>query len=92
MECKMNPLKPYQLTGAVGMYEATGEESFKDYVLDRLNCLEGSGNSPESSLPSEDALAYFFALEQTGDEKYRQKIELLEASFAQKGRTAERMP
>lgn len=56
------------------MYEATGEEVYKDYVMTCLNRLETPEGTADS-LPVQDAFAYFFALEQTGDEKYRQKIE-----------------
>lgn len=88
MECKNETLKPYQLTGAIQMYEATGEESYKDYAmawLNRLSALE----EPSESLPPQDALAYFFALKQTGDERYRQRME---AVLEEKGWTTELMP
>lgn len=76
MECTSKTLTPYQLTGAIQLYEATGKEEYKDYVITILDQLEAQEEIVEH-LPSQDALAYFFALEQTGDEKYRQKIEVL---------------
>lgn len=58
------------------MYEASGEEVYKDFVMTRLSRLEAPEGTAES-LPIQDDLAYFFALDQTGNEKYRQKIESL---------------
>ncbi|GLB27068.1 hypothetical protein LXJ15735_33090 [Lacrimispora xylanolytica] len=74
MECRYETLKPYQLTGAVQMYEALGEESYKEFVLNHLGglkALEGTAGS----LPMQDYLAYFFAYGQTDNEEYRQKID-----------------
>ncbi|WP_026891786.1 hypothetical protein [Lacrimispora aerotolerans] len=74
MECRYETLKPYQLTGAVQMYEAFGEESYKEFVLYHLSglkALEGTAGS----LPMQDYLAYFFAYGQTDNEEYRQKID-----------------
>lgn len=58
------------------MYEATGEEAFKDSVICLLEELE-TQEGKAVSLPVQDYPAYFFALERTGNEKYRQKIEAL---------------
>ncbi len=58
------------------MYEATGEEIYKDYVMACLHEPEALGDG-EDLLPVQDSLAYFFALKQTGQELYRQKIEAL---------------
>lgn len=69
-------MKPYQLTGAIQMYEATGEEVYKDFVMTYLSSME----VPEGmavSLPVQDSLACFFSLDQTGNETYRQVIESL---------------
>ncbi|WP_367566577.1 hypothetical protein [Lacrimispora sp.] len=76
MECKRKKLKPYQLTGAIQMYEATGEEIYKDYVMACLHEPAALG-AGEDLLPVQDSLAYFFALKQTGEELYRQNIEAL---------------
>ena len=76
MECRNERIKPYQLTGAIQMYEATGEEVYKDFVMTYLSSME----VPEGmavSLPVQDSLACFFALDQTGNETYRQVIESL---------------
>lgn len=56
------------------MYEATGEEAYKEFVLTRLNTLEAPEGTAEG-LPMQDYLAYFFAYGQTDNEEYRQKIE-----------------
>ncbi len=64
---------PYQLMGAIQMYEATGEKAYRDFVMTSINRLE----EISKGLPVQDGLAYFFALDQTGNEKYRQKIETL---------------
>ncbi|MFV0242231.1 MAG: hypothetical protein ACK5H4_19615 [Lacrimispora sphenoides] len=74
MECRIKRIKPYQLTGAIQMYEATGEEVCKDAVMTYLNGLEAPEELAEG-LPIQDSLACFFALDQTGNEKYRQTIE-----------------
>lgn len=76
MECKDETWKPYQLAGAIQMYEATGEEVYKDFVMTHLSRLEAPEGMAER-LPKQEYLAYFFALDQTGSEKYRQKIESL---------------
>lgn len=76
MECKSKKLTPYQLTGAIQMYEATGEEIYKDYVMACLHEPAALGDG-DDLLPVQDSLAYFFALKQTGQELYRQKIEAL---------------
>ncbi len=58
------------------MYEATGEQGYKEFVISQLS----SWKNPEGSfacLPEQDYLAYFFALEQTGEEEYRNKIEAI---------------
>ncbi|WP_395548208.1 transcriptional regulator [Lacrimispora sp. HJ1] len=76
MECRSERMKPYQLTGAIQMYEATGEEVYKDFVMTYLSSME----VPEGmavSLSVQDSLACFFALDQTGNETYRQVIESL---------------
>lgn len=77
MECRDEIWKPYQLTGAIQMYEATGEEVYKDLTMAGLNRLE----EISEGLPVQDGLAYFFALDQTGNEKYRQKIETLISQY-----------
>jgi rhamnogalacturonyl hydrolase YesR len=74
MECRIKRIKPYQLTGAIQMYEATGEEVYKDAVMTYLSGLEAPEGLAEG-LPIQDSLACFFALDQTGNEKYRQTIE-----------------
>ena len=56
------------------MYEATGEDAFKEFVMAQLSRREAPEGTA-GSLPAQDYSAYFFALEQTGNEKYRQKIE-----------------
>ena len=74
------------------MYEATGEDSYKDYAMACLSRLAASGEPPKGlseDLPVQDALAYFFALKQTGDERYRQRME---AILEQKSWTTELMP
>lgn len=56
------------------MYEAIGDEAFKEFVLTHLS----GGKAPEGTaerLPMQDYLAYFFAYGQTDNEEYRQKIE-----------------
>lgn len=78
-------LKPYQLTGALQMFEATGKEEYREFVLNALDSLE---NTTEI-LPPQDVNAYFFALKETGNEKYRQKIE---AYIGQNDWTLEFMP
>ncbi len=70
------------------MYEATGESTYKDYVMTSLAMLEAPEGTAEG-LPIQDYTAYFFALEQTGIEKYRQKIESL---IGQNDWTLEFMP
>lgn len=70
------------------MYEATGERAYRDHVITCLNRLEAF-RDPAEGLPAEDYLAYFFALNQTGDEKYRQRIESL---IAESGWTLESLP
>ena len=64
---------PYQLMGAIQMYEATGEKVYRDFVMTGINRLE----EMSEGLPVQDGLAYFFALDHTGNEKYRQQIETL---------------
>ncbi|GEM_PF-571553 len=81
MECSFNIWAPYRLMGAVQRYEAAGEEAGKDFVLDYLSRKEVL-KAPTESLLSQDCLACFFALDQTGDEKYRQMIEALAGSRA----------
>lgn len=56
------------------MYEATGEGVYKDAVMTYLSGLEAPEGLAEG-LPIQDSLACFFALDQTGNEKYRQMIE-----------------
>lgn len=58
------------------MYEATGEQGYKEFVISQLSRWK---NKEESfgGLPKQDYLAYFFALEQTGKEEYRNKIEAI---------------
>lgn len=70
------------------MYEATGDEAFKDSVFCSLNELETPEGKAES-LPVQDYPAYFFALQQTGNENYRQKIEAL---MGQSDQTLAAMP
>ncbi|WP_186422226.1 hypothetical protein [Lacrimispora celerecrescens] len=74
MECRNKRIKPYQLTGAIQMYEATGEEVYKDVVMTYLSGLEAPEGLADG-LPIQDGLACFFALDHTGNEKYRQMIE-----------------
>jgi len=74
MECRNETLKPYQLLGAVQMYEATGEDACKEFVMTHLSRLEAPEGTA-GSLPMQDYLAYFFAYGQTDNEEYRQKIE-----------------
>lgn len=88
MECRNETWKPFQLMGAVQMYEVTGEGVYKDYVITSLAMLEAPEGTA-GSLPIQDNLAYFFAFEQTGNEKYRQKIEAL---IGQNDWTLEFMP
>lgn len=56
------------------MYEATGEEVYKDVVMTYLSGLEAPEGLADG-LPIQDGLACFFALDHTGNEKYRQMIE-----------------
>lgn len=56
------------------MYEATGDEACKEFVMTHLSGLEAPEGTA-GSLPMQDYLAYFFAYGQTGNEEYRQKIE-----------------
>ena len=74
MECRNETLKPYQLMGAVQMYEATGDEAFKEFVMTHLSRDKATEGTAES-LPVQDYLAYIFAYGQTGDEEYRRKME-----------------
>ncbi|HCD46064.1 MAG TPA: hypothetical protein DEQ64_20525 [Lachnoclostridium sp.] len=67
--------------GAVQRYEIAGEEVSKDFVLAYLSREEVLKELTESPL-AQDSLACFFALDQTGDEKYRQMIEALAGSRA----------
>ncbi len=76
MGCKSKKLKPYQLMGAIQMYESTKEEFYKDCVMACL-CEPASQGEGEDLLPVQDSLAYFFALKQTGQESYREKIEAM---------------
>ncbi|GLC79611.1 transcriptional regulator [Lacrimispora brassicae] len=85
MEWRNEIWKPYRLMGAIQMYEATGEEAYKDFVTAGLDRLE----EVSEGLPAQDGLACFFALDQTGNEKYRQKIEQL---ISRDDRTLEAMP
>jgi rhamnogalacturonyl hydrolase YesR len=74
MECRYETLKPYQLIGAMQMYEATKEVAYKEFVLNHiagLKTLEGTAGI----LPMQDYLAYFFAYGQTDNEEYRQEID-----------------
>lgn len=78
-------LKPYQLIGALQMFEATGKEEYREIVLNALDSLEHRNEV----LPYQDAFAYFFAFKETGSEKYREKIE---ATIGQNDWTLELMP
>lgn len=92
MECKNETLKPYKLTGAIQMYEATGEESYKDYAmawLSRPAALGELSKELSEDIPPQDALAYFFALKQTGDVRYRKRMDDI---FEQRSRITELMP
>ncbi|MDR1770555.1 MAG: transcriptional regulator [Hungatella sp.] len=76
MECRNKIWKPYQLMGAIQMYEATGGEVYKDFAATCLSRIEAPERIAES-LPIQDSLACFFALDQTGNEKYGQMIQSL---------------
>ena len=56
------------------MFEATKDDAFKKFVMNQLSCMEAPEGTA-GSLPAQDYSAYFFALEQTGNESYSQKIE-----------------
>ncbi|HIX16403.1 MAG TPA: hypothetical protein H9740_11905 [Candidatus Hungatella pullicola] len=64
-------MKPYELLGWIQQYEAEGDEGLKTQIL---KCMEALTDS-EEMLPEEDAVAYFFGLEQTGDEKYKKAMD-----------------
>ena len=81
MECSDKIWDPYRFMGAVQRYESVGEETGKDFVLAYLGREEVLKELIES-LPAQDCLACFFALDQTGDERYRQLIETLADSRA----------
>ena len=56
------------------MYEATGEEVYKEFLLTRLNTLAAAQGTAEG-LPKQDYLPYFFAYGHTRNQQYCQKIE-----------------
>lgn len=70
------------LMGAICLYRATGEAKYRDFVLDYLSRRV----TPEGAIPSFEAEQYnidsincgkalFFALDETGDERYRRAID-----------------
>ena len=72
------------LMGSIRMYEATGDTEYRDFVL---RYLDGRV-TPEGGVPSfgvdsfnidsiNSGKALFFALEQTGEERYRKAIEFV---------------
>ncbi len=86
---KYTPYKSYWnyedgcvLKGCIDLYNATGDEAFKQYVLDYVSTYV----MPDGSIPNYEMRQYnidsinsgkalFFAYEQTGDERYRTAIE-----------------
>lgn len=71
------------LEGCADLYRATGDEAYRDFVL---GYLEGRVQ-PDGSIPTFDMSKYsidsincgkalFFALDETGDERYRKAIEM----------------
>ncbi len=69
------------LVGAIDLYEATGEAQYKDFILSYLSRFV----MPDGSIPNFDLKAYsidnvapgralFFALKETGDERYEKAI------------------
>lgn len=56
------------------MYEATGDDAYKELVLTQLGRFKASAETVKR-LPEQDYITYFFALEQTGDGDYKQKID-----------------
>ena len=70
------------LKGAIDLYKATGDEAFRQYVLDYVShyvAADGSIPNYEMRQYNSDSInsgkALFFALEETGEERYRQAIE-----------------
>lgn len=70
------------LKGCIDLYNATGDEAFKQYVLDYVSTYvkeDGSIPNYEMRQYNIDSIncgkALFFALEQTGDERFRKAIE-----------------
>lgn len=70
------------LLGCIGLYEATGEGKYRDFVLHYLETFV----TPEGDIPNYETRQYnidsincgkalFFALDETGDERYRKAIE-----------------
>ena len=70
------------LKGAIDLYKATGDEAFRQYVLDYVShyvAEDGSIPNYEMRQYNSDYInsgkALFFALEETGEERYRTAIE-----------------
>jgi len=71
------------LKGCVDLYKATGDESYRDFVMQYLETYvksEGSIPNYEMHKYNIDSInsgkALFFALAQTGDERYRKAIDM----------------
>ena len=62
------------------MYAATGDDAYKEFVLTQLGRFKASAGTAER-LPEQDYLTYFFALEQTGDGEYKQKVDAVMESI-----------
>lgn len=70
------------LIGCIDLYRATGDETYKDFVMNYLTTFvaeDGSIANYEMRQYNIDSIncgkALFFALEETGDERYRKAIE-----------------
>ena len=61
------------LRGYAGLYAATGKKQFRDYALERFAAIPAE-DAGDKGLP-DYAAALFFALDETGDERYRDAIE-----------------
>lgn len=70
------------LTGCIDLYKATGDKGYRDFVMEYLaSRVEADGTVPsfDTTRYSLDAIncsrALFFALDETGDARYRKAIE-----------------
>jgi unsaturated rhamnogalacturonyl hydrolase len=72
------------LTGCIRLYEATGDRKFRDFVIRYLDSrvdADGTINTFDCSQISLDSFncgkAFFFALDETKNEKYRKALDFL---------------